>query len=231
MKAVASVWIEKLLCKSNLIAIVLFSLTADLSDAQENAIKERYTVQGNVLFFDMAIPFEDDPSMTELELRDVGHLALMVMEHPNVSEIALTGPGGSGPAAKSISSILIKFKMDTRVVGRCVSACAEIFLAGRTRSLSGGSSLGFHRPYIESAVERAYFERYRDERGWVDEFDYVVWIYDVAQSDMLETSRFMAARGVSQNFIFEAFSYSGPDMWYPSTQELIENGVVTQILD
>lgn len=192
------------------------------------AAAERYQVRGTALYFDMTAPFADGRRARELEPRDVELFQLEIMENPQITEIVLSGPGGWGPAAQEIAKTIIAFNLDTRASGNCASACATIFLAGRKRSLDDGATLGFHRPYVEGDVEREYFEYYRVERGWKDEFDYVEWIYDVGLTDMRDMFAYILSRGVDPDFIIEANSYSGQEMWFPDVVCLRTSGVLTQ---
>ena len=47
--------------------------------------------------------------------------------------------------------------------GECASACARIFLGGKSRKLADGAKLGFHRPWIVKERERRLYEANRVE--------------------------------------------------------------------
>ena len=137
------------------------------------------------------------------------------MEHPSVNTVAVTGPGGFGPAGAAIAHKIIEFDLDTIAYGECASACANIFMAGGSRRVTRDAKLGFHRPYVTASEEKAYYEYARDGQGWQEEFDYVQHIYDVALTDMLGIVEFMTSRSIALDFILEAYSHSSYEMWEP----------------
>lgn len=202
-----------------LIALIMFPFQAIAED--------RWQVIGAELVFNMNIPYPDDPESDELLARDAAEFDLFVMDNPQIGVIAISGDGGYGPASIKISETILRFGFDTRAFGECFSACAHIFLAGSARTLSEGSSLGFHRPYVIGAEERTYYNAHRRSRGWDNEFDYVEFIYDIGLTDMLEAVDFMTSRGVTVEFILQAFSVDSFQMWQPDLQVLLNNGVIT----
>lgn len=202
-----------------LIAIIMFPLQA-IAEA-------RWQVIGVELVFNTNIPYPDDPGSGGLIARDAMEFDLFVMENPQIEVIAVSGDGGYGPSSVKISETILKFGLDTRAFGDCLSACARIFLAGSSRTLSEGASLGFHRPYVTGKDERAYYLAHRQNRGWKDEFDYVEFIYDVGLTNMLETVDFMLSRGVTFKFIRKAYSFDSFQMWRPAPEVLLSNGVIT----
>lgn len=189
--------------------------------------EERWQVIGAELVFNMNIPYPDEPGSDELIARDATEFDLFVMENPHVEVIVVSGDGGYGPSSVKISETILEFGFDTRAFGECLSACTRIFLAGSSRTLSEGASLGFHRPYVIGEEERAYYTAYRQIRGWENEFDYVEFIYDVGLTDMLEIVDFMTSRGVSFEFIQQAYSVDSFQMWQPTREVLMKNGVIT----
>jgi hypothetical protein len=193
--------------------------------------EDRWRENGHELTFDMDIPYADDPSSNELIRRDVAEFQLYVMENPELSLVSVSGDGGFGPAGVEIANTIMHFGFDTRAFGECLSACTRIFLAGRQRTLADEAVLGFHRPYVIGEEERRYFLAHRDSRGWSDEFDYVEFIYDVAYTDAVESMRFMMSRGVSADFILEAYSYDSYEMWIPDREALYKNGLLTATID
>lgn len=193
----------------------------------QSIAEERWQVIGAELVFNMNIPYPDEPGSDELIARDATEFALFVMENPQIEVVAVSGDGGYGPSSVKISETILEFGFDTRAFGECLSACTRIFLAGSSRTLSEGASLGFHRPYVLGEEERAYYTAHRQSRGWENEFDYVEFIYDVGLTDMLETIDFMTSRGVSFEFIREAYSVGSFQMWQPDHEVLLRNRVIT----
>ena len=203
-------------------AVIFFAIFASTSLFAE----ERWTVQGNELMFKMHISHDDLPNSREIIAQDAAEFRLLIMEHPEVEVVAVSGKGGYGPASIEISNTIVQFGLDTRAFGECLSACARIFLAGARRVLSENAVLGFHRPYVIGNEERDFYLFHREDRGWVNEFDYVEFIYDVGLIDMLEEIQFMTSRGVSLEFIFQAYSFPSRQMWRPDRSTLIEAGVI-----
>jgi len=189
--------------------------------------EERWQVLGAELVFSMNIPYPDDLNSDELIARDATEFDLFVMENPQIEVIVVSGDGGYGPSGVKISETILEFGFDTLAFGECLSACARIFLAGSSRTLSERASLGFHRPYVIGEEERAYYNAHRQSRRWENEFDYVEFIYDVGLTDMLETIDFMTSRGVTFEFIRQAYSVGSFQMWQPAPEVLLRHGVIT----
>ena len=69
-----------------------------------------------------------------------------LFDNPEISTLRVTGRGGYGPAGRAISAYLVEHSINTEAFGGCASACSRIFLGGKSRKLSKGAKLGFHRP-------------------------------------------------------------------------------------
>ena len=76
--------------------------------------------------------------------------------------------------------------------------------------------------------EKRFYEANRIKENWEEEFDYVLWIYDVAIRDVVEGINYMESRGVSLEFILRTLETDSYDMWEPSREELLEAGVLTE---
>ena len=190
--------------------------------------QSRYTIAGDTLTFDVTVAAPGYEFDGELDGYDSTEVMSYLFDHPEINTLRVTGPGGYGPAAKEISAYLVQHGIDTIAIGTCASACARIFLGGKSRKLATGAKLGFHRPWIVKEREKRLYEANRVEEKWEDEFDYVTMIYDVAMRDMLEGIKFMRSRGVNMDFILKIYSTSSYDIWEPSREELLEAGVLTE---
>ena len=190
--------------------------------------QSRYTIEGETLTLDVTVAAPGYEFDGELDGYDSTEVMSYLFDHPEINTLRVTGPGGYGPAAKEISAYLVQHGIDTIAIGTCASACARIFLGGKSRKLATGAKLGFHRPWIVKEREKRLYEANRVEEKWEDEFDYVTMIYDVAMRDMLESIKFMRSRGVEMNFILKIYSTSSYDIWEPSREELLEAGVLTE---
>ena len=172
--------------------------------------QSRYTIAGDTLTLDVTVAAPGYEFDGELDGYDGTEVMSYLFDHPEINTLRVTGPGGYGPAAKEISAYLVQHGIDTIAIGTCASACARIFLGGKSRKLATGAKLGFHRPWIVKEREKRLYEANRVEEKWEDEFDYVTMIYDVAMQDMLEGIKFMRSRGVNMDFILKIYSTSTP---------------------
>ena len=190
--------------------------------------QSRYTIEGDTLTLDMTVAAPGYDFDGELDGYDGTEVMSYLFDHPEISTLRVTGPGGYGPAGRAISIYLAQHGINTQAFGECASACARIFLGGKSRKLADGAKLGFHRPWIVKDREKRLYEANRVEEKWEDEFDYVTMIYDVAMQNMLEGIKFMRSRGVDMDFILKIYSTSSYDIWEPSRDELLEAGVLTE---
>lgn len=190
--------------------------------------QSRYTIEGNTLTLDMTVAAPGYEFNGKLDEYDGTEVMSYLFDHPEINTLRVTGPGGYGPAGRAISAYLVEHGINTEAFGECASACARIFLGGKSRILAPGGTLGFHRPWIVKEREKRLYEANRVEEKWEDEFDYVTMIYDVAMQDMLEGIKFMRSRDVDIGFILKIYSTSSYDMWEPSREELLEAGVLTE---
>ena len=190
--------------------------------------QSRYTIEGETLTLDVTVAAPGYEFDGELDGYDSTEVMSYLFDHPEISTLRVTGPGGYGPAGRAISAYLVEHGINTEAFGECASACARIFLGGKSRKLATGAKLGFHRPWIVKEREKRLYEANRVEEKWEDEFDYVTMIYDVAMQDMLEGIKFMRSRGVNMDFILKIYSTSSYDIWEPSREELLTAGVLTE---
>jgi len=190
--------------------------------------QSRYAIEGDTLTLDMTVAAPGYEFNGKLDEYDGTEVMSYLFDHPEINTLRVTGPGGYGPAGRAISTYLVEHGINTEAFGECASACARIFLGGKSRILAPGGTLGFHRPWIVKEREKRLYEANRVEEKWEDEFDYVTMIYDVAMQDMLEGIKFMRSRDVDIGFILKIYSTSSYDMWEPSREELLEAGVLTE---
>ena len=174
--------------------------------------QSRYTIEGNILTLDMTVAAPGYEFDGELDGYDETEVISYLFDHPEINTLRVTGPGGYGPAGRAISTYLAQHGINTQAFGECASACARIFLGGKSRKLADGAKLGFHRPWIIKERERRLYEANRVKEKWEDEFDYVTMIYDIAMQNMLEGIKFMRSRGVDMDFILKIYSTGSYDM-------------------
>ena len=204
--------------------VILISMFATASLSADR----RFAVHGNTLVFDMTIEESGHKFTQQLERYDVNLLSDYLFEHPEIKILKLTGPGGFMPAAREMASKIIEFDLNTVAYGECESACTTIFLAGNKRSLETSAKLGFHRQWVDKEQEKLYYNAMKQTKGWKNEFDYIVWIYDVLADNIVKDIEFMESRGVSIEFIIKALSIDSVDIWEPTREELWTAGVLKE---
>ena len=91
-----------------------------------------------------------------------------------------------------------------------------------------GAKLGFHKQLVARKDHKPYFEYYREEKGWADEYDYFEYSYGGLVDKLIEDIRYITSRGVALDFILKAFSTDSGKMWTPTREELLSAGVVTR---
>ena len=190
--------------------------------------QSRYTILDDTLTLDMTIEEPGYEFDGDLDEYDEDEVLSYLFDNPEVTKLRVTGPGGYLPTASAIAEYLIRHEINTEAVGECDSACAQIFLGGKTRTLAPGAKLGFHRPHLVKEREQKFYEENHIKKGWKDRFDYGIDTYDLAMVHMAKSIEYMLSRGVDIDFILKKYSTSSYDMWYPSREELLEAGVVTE---
>ena len=207
-----------------LILLLSFLLSSPASGFAES----RYTILDDTLTLDMRVEepgYEFDGALDEYDETEV---ISYLFDNPQIKTLRVTGPGGYLPTASAIAEYLIRHDINTEAIGECDSACTQIFLGGKTRALAPGAKLGFHRPHLVKEREQKFYEENHIKKGWKDRFDYGIDTYDLAMVHMAKSIEYMLSRGVDIDFILKKYSTSSYDMWYPSREELLEAGVVTE---
>jgi len=106
------------------------------------------------------------------------------------------------------------------------SSCVNIFLGGAARRMQRGSKIGFHQRHWPVEAMEAYYESWREEKGWETPFDFASWVYRDTQSETYADLSYMIARGVDAGFAVETKKVIATDEWFPSRIELVEAGVL-----
>jgi hypothetical protein len=122
-------------------------------------------------------------------------------QYPDAHTVELEGPGGLETEGFALAHAIQHRDLVTHAIGDCESACTLAFLAGRERILGEDASLGFH------AVSAPVFTIDLNAN------------YD----------RYLAGRGVEDQFIRRAAATPADDMWYPTNDELEAAGVITAV--
>lgn len=181
-----------------------------------NAEPQRFSKVGDRLYFDSNVPFPNETSQI-IVAADQDALSHYLNEDPAIRTVVLNSTGGSTETGRSMAHIIVKFGLDTEVVGRCLSACTLIFMGGKQRILPKGSVLGFHRSYVE-VINLGNGKKSKS---------LVADEYDRGLDETLANVTFMVERGVDIRFTLKALRYEPADMWLPSRAELTAAGVLT----
>lgn len=133
-----------------------------------------------------------------------------VRGNPAVKVLVLESIGGYIKPALQIATALQLRGATTYVETHCLSACTMLFLAGKKRVIAPDATLGFHR-------------------AWREEKDEKKLSHDTQATNAVLLDRLLQ-RGVDDDFAERVLATPGTDMWYPTQQELLENGVITAVL-
>ena len=204
-----------------LLSFLLFSPAGGFAES-------RYTILDDTLTLDMRVEEPGNEFDGALDEYDETEVISYLFDNPQIKTLRVTGPGGYMPTASAIAEYLIRHDINTEAVGECESACAQIFLGGKTRTLAPGAKLGFHRPHLVKEREKQFYEENHVKKGWKDRFDYGIDTYDLAMLHMVKRIEYMLSRGVDIDFILKKYTTSSYDIWHPSKEKLLEAGVLTK---
>jgi hypothetical protein len=149
---------------------------------------------------------------TELEVSGgIGHGFAVDLERfldatPTLKLIHVNlGSGGLIVEAMEASKAIKARGLATYVSASCVSACTLVFMGGAERYVQQGAKLGFHAPSMPgfTLTDLAYE---RDKQRL-----------------------YLMTRGVSAGFATKAMQTPSDNMWFPTGDELISQGVATKI--
>ena len=141
----------------------LLALIFLLASATSLLAKAATRSKVNTLTLDMTVAAPGYEFDGALDAYDETEVISYLFDHPEINTLRVTGPGGYGPAGRAISAYLVEHGINTEAFGECASACARIFLGGKSRILAPGGTLGFHRPWIVKESEKRFYEANRVE--------------------------------------------------------------------
>lgn len=145
-----------------------------------------------------------------LELGITKRLAALLAETGAPRRIILSSVGGNIYEARGMAKLFKEKQVDTVVDGECSSACTTAFIGGKTRWLGAGARLGFHQYRIEA--------------------NYVVLGSDPVAEQKRDETLYLQA-GVKPDFVAKMHSAAPNAMWYPTSEELLNAGVITGLDD
>jgi hypothetical protein len=203
-----------------LITVAVFSNVA--------AANERMLVENNLLIYDLSVTSGLPDSDRMILSDDHVLLAELLMEHPAVDTVVVSGDGGFNWPAYEMARKIESFGLNTVARHICASACTTVLLGGIERSMQADASLGFHRMSNDASDLRDTYDRLREKRGWQDEFDFASDVFERGEVAARNYIEFLLNRGVTVEFALRALTYSSTDMWYPTEEELLASGVLTR---
>ena len=213
-------------------ALLLLSATPALAES-------RFTLDGNVLIYDTANPvdatmIDPDSGLTpadtvgDIAYEDIDALRSILSRHEGrLDTMRLTSDGGYIEAAYEMAAILSDYGLKTEVEGECSSACAIIFVAGSERRMNKGGRIGLHPSSWGVDSMRSYYEDWREDSGWKDEFAFAEWVYDEGQRDANKLIAHLLAHGVAPDFALKVVAQGMGTMWYPTRKEMEAAGFLT----
>jgi hypothetical protein len=133
-------------------------------------------------------------------------LATLLDATPTVTVIRLNNAGGWITEGGRIGELIEAHELTTYTSTECASACLLAFLSGKERLLAKGARLGFHQASIAGVGG------------------------PIAEGGDGEFKDLFRRKGLPEEFIRKALTTSPNDMWYPTEDELLSAGVVTEIV-
>ncbi|MGI9394833.1 MAG: hypothetical protein ACR2OY_09320 [Boseongicola sp.] len=112
-----------------------------------------------------------------------------LLEAADVNGLVIAqSPGGNLLAAHQIGRAIAESRMNTAVLVSCRSACVDVFIAGRERSIAESAELGLHAasdPEFGITIDRPYWKKFGF--GAVNEAAYQVpfgqiWLIDATRA-------------------------------------------------
>ena len=132
-------------------------------------------------------------------------LDALLKAHPDATILHLNSPGGSVHEARRMSVMVTEARIATITDSYCNSACVIVFLGASQRYMTPDARIGFHHESMENGTAA-----------------------EIAASEKFDET-FMASRGLAKAFLEKAFSTPATDIWTPSTKELTDAKVVTDV--
>ncbi len=138
-----------------------------------------------------------------------GHLEQAIADYPEIDTIALSSPGGNPEEAIEIYRVIQEAELITWVPNsrKCMSACAEIFLAGKERIITG--VVGFHSAWYNWTIGMP-----------TDLNELIDFISVAAQKHQAQFSAQHQAAGLSGEFNIDIAQAEGEFLVFASSEEL-----------
>jgi hypothetical protein len=122
---------------------------------------------------------------------------------PNLKRLHLSSDGGRLGEVLRLSKTIQSRGLETYVEEQCLSFCTVLFLAGSPRYSTPNARIGFHAPYFLGNEMDSELSR--------------------------EAKELYRSFQLPEYFVRKIFATPNSDMWYPSYDELVKVGVVTNL--
>jgi hypothetical protein len=143
----------------------------------------------------------------EIDYRLEADVLLLLEQSPEITTVELKSTGGLIYAARALAITIEKHQLNTHVNDECNSACTLVFMAGKSRTLGEVGKIGFHQYEFQKLhplqVEQVTSEQEKDQQ-------------------------YLKKRGVSADFIEQAYQSKHDEIWWPDHSVLLRAGVITQ---
>ena len=146
-------------------------------------------------------------------LFDVGitrEVAVILDQYPSIAGIILDSDGGRIYEGRGLAKLIQDHRLPTYVLTACKSACVTAFISGSKRTLAPQAQLGFHQYWLDSNILHPFID---------------------IQVEQDKDRAFFQQQQVSAEFLSRIFDTSHSAIWLPASAELLEAGVVHQIVD
>ena len=127
-----------------------------------------------------------------------------------IKRIVLNSTGGNIFEARGLARLIRDRGMITHSTTGCYSACTTAYIAGKERLLDSDAKLGFHQYRI-------------DTRKLLPPTINV-------QKEQSKDLSFYQSQGIDPEFLQKVFSVPHNEIWFPTHAELLEAGIVTDIV-
>lgn len=134
-----------------------------------------------------------------------GRFRAMAADAPQLRLVILDSPGGRQLEAMRIGATITARRLDTRAEGQCLSACTFVLLAGRERTASPATPIGFHRASFPG------------------------WSAADSRAAAMEMEADYRRAGIPADFIRRVVATPAESMWVPTEDELLAANVLTTV--
>ncbi|MBS0288623.1 MAG: hypothetical protein JSS07_01130 [Proteobacteria bacterium] len=140
----------------------------------------------------------------------------IIKENPKINTIVLDSNGGLVVEGIKISKIIQEHHLNTASSEKCYSACTIAFISGKNRILTKKAQLAFHKSSLPEEQE-----------------SYIPELHRLLEKYYLEKKIYPLCRkqGINEDFIEKFKKTSAEQLWFPTTQEMLDMGLVHQLSD